>query len=64
VSFWKGSGGLEEPNRRSESGVALEQELKLVMRLVGDLVMDKELLEMRIARFESELPFLKRGSYP
>jgi len=30
--------------------VALEQELKRAQRLVGDLMMDKELLEMRIAR--------------
>jgi hypothetical protein len=64
VSFWKRSSGHEEPRRRPESGAALEQELKLVMRQVADLMMDKELLEIRIARFESELPFLERGSYP
>jgi len=31
---------------------------------VGELLMDKELLEMRIARHESELPFAKRRSMP
>ena len=43
---------------------ALEQELKRAKRLVGDLMMDKELLEMRIARHEGELPFPKRRSNP
>ena len=43
---------------------ALEQELRRAKRLVGDLMMDKELLEMRIARFEGELPFLQRRSNP
>jgi len=32
--------------------------------LVGALMRDKELLEMRIARFEGELPFLMRRSNP
>ena len=40
------------------------QELKRAKRLVGDLMMDKELLEMRIARFEGEVPFAKRRSNP
>lgn len=40
----------------------LEKELKRAKRLVGDLIMDKELLEMRIARFEGEPPFAKRRS--
>ena len=43
---------------------ALELELKRAKRLVGDLMMDKELLEMRIARFEDELPFPKQRSNP
>ncbi len=42
----------------------LEQELKRAKRLVGDLMMDKELLEMRIARFEGEPPFPQRRSRP
>jgi len=41
---------------------ALEQELRRAKRLVGDLMMDKALLEMRIARHEDELPFPKRRS--
>ena len=41
---------------------ALERELKRAKRLVGDLMMDNELLEMSIARFEGELPFPKRRS--
>ena len=40
----------------------LEKELKWAKRLVGEPMMDKELLEMRIARFEGELPFPKRRS--
>ena len=44
--------------------VALERELKRAKRLVGDLMMDKELLEMRIARHEGELPFVRRRSNP
>ncbi|WP_297528287.1 hypothetical protein [Thiohalobacter sp.] len=43
---------------------ALEQELKRAKRLVGDMMMDKELLEMRIARHEGEFPFPKRRSNP
>jgi len=43
---------------------ALEKELKRAKRLVEDLMMDKELLEMRIARFEGEPPFPKRRSNP
>ena len=42
----------------------LEQELKRAQRLVGDLMMDKELLEMRMARFAGELPFPQRRSNP
>jgi hypothetical protein len=41
---------------------ALEKELRRAKRLVGELMMDKELLEMRIARHEGELPFPKRRS--
>ena len=51
--------------RRAEDpkAAALERELKRDKRLVGDLMTDKEeLLEMRIACFEGELPFPKLRS--
>jgi transposase-like protein len=56
--------GLAGLKRRTDDPkvAALEQELKRAKRLVGDLMMDKELLEMRIARFEGEAPFPKRRS--
>ena len=58
-----GTAGLKR--RTDDPKVAtLEQELKRAQRLVGDLMMDKELLEMRIARHEGELPFPKRRSIP
>jgi transposase-like protein len=58
-----GMAGLKR--RTDDPKVAtLEQELKRAQRLVGDLMMDKELLEMRIARHEGELPFPKRRSIP
>jgi Trm5-related predicted tRNA methylase len=59
-------GGLAALKRRSDDPkvAALEQELRRAKRLVGDLMMDKELLEMRIARHEGELPFPKRRSNP
>lgn len=40
----------------------LERELKRAKRLVGDLMMDKELLEMRVARQEGKLPFARQRS--
>ena len=55
-------GGLAALKRRTEDpkAAALERELKRAKHMVGDLMMDKELLEMRIARFGGELPFPKR----
>jgi transposase-like protein len=51
--------GLAGLKRRTEDPkvAMLEKKLKRAQRLVGDLMMDKELLEMRIARFEGEPPF-------
>jgi transposase-like protein len=51
--------GLAGLKRRTKDPkvVALEKELKRAQWLVGDLMMDKELLEMRIARFQGEPPF-------
>ncbi len=48
--------GLVGLKRRTDDPkvAALEKELKRAQRLVGDLMMDKELLEMRIARHEGE----------
>ncbi len=43
---------------------ALEKERKALQAKVGELLMDKELLEMRVARHEGELPFAKRRSMP
>ncbi len=59
-------GGVAALKRRTDDPqvAALKQELKRAKRLVGDLMMDKELLEMRIARFEGEAPFPKRMSSP
>jgi transposase-like protein len=67
LSQWRDEfleGGLAALKRRTDDPkiAALEQELKRAKRLVGDLMMDKELLEMRIARFEGEPPFPKRRS--
>ena len=58
--------GLAGLKRRTDDPkvAALERELKRAKRLVGDLMMDKELLEMRIARFEGEPPFPQRRSRP
>ena len=64
MNFWKqGCQGLK---RRTDDPkvAALARELRRAKRLVGDLMMDKELLEMRIARHEGELPFPRRGSNP
>ncbi len=67
LSQWREAflaGGLAALKRRTDDPkvAALEKELKRAKRLVGDLMMDKELLEMRIARFEGEAPFPKRRS--
>ena len=43
---------------------ALERELRWARHLVGALLMDKELWEIRIARLEGEAPFPKRRSNP
>ncbi len=69
LSRWRNEfleGGVAALKRRTDDPkvAALEQELKRAKRLVGDLVMDKELLEIRIARYEGELPFPKRRSNP
>ena len=58
-----GLSGLKQ--RSSDPRVeALEKERKALQAKVGELVMDKELLEMRVARHEGELPFAKRRSFP
>ena len=67
LSAWREEfleGGLAALKRRTgdPKAAALEKELKRAKRLVGELMMDKELLEMRIARFEGELPFPRRRS--
>ena len=69
LSSWRDeflNGGVATLKRRTDDPkvVALERELKRAKRLVGDLMMDKELLEMRIARHEGELPFPRRRSMP
>ena len=69
LSGWRDEflgGGIAALKRRTDDPkvAALEQELKRAQRLVGDLMMDKELLEMRIARFEGERPFPRRRSSP
>ena len=69
LSQWRDEfleGGMAALKRRTDDPkvAALEKELKSAKRLVGDLMMDKELLEMRIARFEGELPFPKWRSNP
>ena len=58
--------GLAGLKRRADDpkGTVLERVLRRAKRRVGDLLMDKELLEMRIARFEGEAPFPKRRSNP
>lgn len=58
-----GVSGLKQ--RSSDPRVeALEKERKALQAKVGELLMDKELLEMRVARHEGELPFAKRRSIP
>lgn len=69
LSGWRDEfleGGVAALKRRSDDPkvAALERELKRAKRLVGDLMMDKELLEVRIARHEGELPFPRRRSNP
>ncbi len=67
LSAWREEfleGGLAALKQRTEDPkvALLAKEHKRVKRLVGELMMDKELLEMRIARFEGEPPFPKRRS--
>ena len=67
LSQWRDeflAGGLAalKSRTRDPKVAKLEKELKRAKRLVGDLTMDKELLEMRIARFEGEPPFVRRRS--
>ncbi len=67
LSRWRDEfleGGLAalKSRTRDPKVARLEKELKRAKRLVGDLIMDKELLEMRIARFEGEPPFARRRS--
>ncbi|MFP5211760.1 MAG: helix-turn-helix domain-containing protein [Acidobacteriota bacterium] len=69
LSSWRDEfleGGLAMLKRRADDPkvAALERGLWQAKRLVGNLLMDKELLEMRIARFECEAPFPKRRSTP
>ena len=56
-----GQAGLK---RRSDDPKvdALERELKRTRAKLGELMMDKELLEIRVARFEGEAPSPKRRS--
>lgn len=56
-----GQAGLK---RRSDDPKVegLERERKELQAKVGELLMDKELLEMRVARFEGEAPFAKGRS--
>jgi transposase-like protein len=57
-------GGMAALKQRTNDPkvAALERELKRAKRLVGDLMMDKELLEMRVARQEGKLPFPRQRS--
>lgn len=69
LSRWRDEfleGGQAALKRRTDDPqvAALEQQFKRAQRLVGDLMMDKELLEMRIARHEGEFPFPKRRLSP
>lgn len=69
LSAWRDEfleGGVAALKRRTDDPkvASLERELRRAKWLVGDLMMDKELLEMRIARHEGELPFPKRRSNP
>jgi len=69
LSEWRDTfleSGLSGLKRRSSDPrvEALEQERKALQAKVGELLMDKELLEMRVARHEGELPFVKRRSNP
>lgn len=67
LSAWRdefleaGQAGLKR--RRDDPKVeGLERERKELQAKVGELLMDKELLEMRVARFEGEAPFAKGRS--
>lgn len=67
LSAWRdefleaGQAGLKQ---RSEDPKVegLQREKTQLQAKVGELLMDKELLEMRVARFEGEAPFPKRRS--
>lgn len=67
LSSWRdafleaGQAGLKRRNDDPKVS-ALEQEKRQLQAKVGELLMDKELLEMRIARTEGEAPFPKRRS--
>ena len=63
LSGWRNEfleGGVAALKRGADDPMVAD--LKRAKRPVGDLMMDKELLEMRIARFEGEAPFPKRRS--
>lgn len=69
LSAWRDEfleGGQASLKRRSEDPKveALEKEKKQLQAKLGELLMDKELLEMRVARFEGEPPFARRRSSP
>jgi len=69
LSQWRDEfleGGIAALKRHTDDPkvATLEWELKSARHQVGDLMMDKELLEMRIARFKGELPFPQRRSKP
>ncbi len=52
--------GLAALKHRTDDPKVVALELKRAKRLVGGLMMDKELLEMRIARFEGK-PLFRSG---
>ena len=60
--FLEGGLAALKSRTRDPKVAKLENDLKRAKRLVGDLMMEKELLEMRIARFEGESPFVSRRS--
>jgi len=67
LSSWRDDfleGGQSGLKRRSEDPKVdgLERELKRTRAKLGELMMDKELLEIRVARSEGEAPFPKRRS--
>jgi|AMFO01.1.fsa_nt_gi Transposase. len=62
--FLEGGLAASEAATDDPKVAALAQELKRAKRLVGDQMVNKALLERRIARFEGELPFSRRRSNP